>query len=34
MKWGRHVARMWRRGLYIGFWREKQNERGYWEELD
>jgi hypothetical protein len=25
----RHVARMRRKGMHIGFWREKQNERNY-----
>jgi hypothetical protein len=26
MKWAGHVARMGRRGMYIGYWRESQKE--------
>jgi hypothetical protein len=27
MKFAGHVARMWRRGMYIGYWWESQKER-------
>jgi hypothetical protein len=29
MRWEGHVARMWRRGMHIGYWWESQKERDY-----
>jgi hypothetical protein len=29
MRWAGHVARMGRRGIHIGYWRESQKERGH-----
>jgi hypothetical protein len=29
MRWTGHVARMGRRGIHIGFWRERQKERDH-----
>jgi hypothetical protein len=34
MMWAVHVARMWRRGLHIGYWWESQKESDHWEEED
>jgi hypothetical protein len=29
MKWAGYVARMWRRVIHIGYWRESQKERAH-----
>jgi hypothetical protein len=34
MRWARHVARMGRRGMHIGYWWESQKGRAYWEDQD
>jgi hypothetical protein len=32
MIWAGYVARMWRRGMYIGYWWESQKERHHLED--
>jgi hypothetical protein len=34
MRWARHVARMGRRGMQIGYWWESQEERDHKEDQD
>jgi hypothetical protein len=34
MRWAGLVARMWRRGMHIGFWLESQNERYHQGDID
>jgi hypothetical protein len=34
MRWAGHVARMGRRGMYIGYCWEIQKERDHWEDQD
>jgi hypothetical protein len=34
MRWAGHVARMWRRGMHIGYWWECQKERDHEEDQD
>jgi hypothetical protein len=34
VSWARHVARTGRRGMHIGYWRERQKERDHWEHED
>jgi hypothetical protein len=29
MRWAGYVARMWKRGMHIGYWCESQKERDY-----
>jgi hypothetical protein len=32
MKWAGYVARIWRRGMYIGYWWKSQKEGDHWED--
>jgi hypothetical protein len=34
IRWEEHVARMGRRGMYIGFWWENQKEGNHYEDQD
>jgi hypothetical protein len=34
MKRAGNIARMGRRGMHVGYWRESQKERDHWEDLD
>jgi hypothetical protein len=34
MRWAEHVAHMGRRGTFIGFWWEIQEERDHYEDSD
>jgi hypothetical protein len=34
MRWAEHVARMERKGMYIGYWWESQKERDHYEDQD
>jgi hypothetical protein len=34
MRWAGLVARLRRRGMHIGYWRESQKERDHWEDQD
>jgi hypothetical protein len=34
MRWAGYVARMGRRGMHIGYWRESRRERDHWEDQD
>jgi hypothetical protein len=34
MRWTGHVARIGRRGLYIGYWWESRKEGDHWEDQD
>jgi hypothetical protein len=31
MRWEGHLARIWRRGMHLGYWWASQKERDYWE---
>jgi hypothetical protein len=33
MRWARHVARIGRRGMHIGYWWESQNERYQYQDV-
>jgi hypothetical protein len=34
MRWAGHVARMGRKGMYVGYCRERKKERDHWEDQD
>jgi hypothetical protein len=34
MRWARHIARMGRRGMHVGFWWESQKEIDHYEDID
>jgi hypothetical protein len=34
IRWARHVARLGRKGMYIGFWCESQKGRDYYGDLN
>jgi hypothetical protein len=35
MRWAGNVARLGRRGMHVGYWRESQNEREIgWDGMD
>jgi hypothetical protein len=34
MRWARHVARMGREGMHIGYWWESRKEGDHWEDQD
>jgi hypothetical protein len=34
MRWAGYVARMWRRGMHVGYWWEIQKEGDHWEDQD
>jgi hypothetical protein len=34
MRWSGHVARMWRRGMNIEYWWERQRERDHYSNQD
>jgi hypothetical protein len=34
MRWAGHIARMGRRGMHVGYWREIQKKRDHYEYQD
>jgi hypothetical protein len=34
MRWAENVARMWRRGMHIGYWLESRKEGNHWGDQD